>query len=72
MLFVEPLHGFTFAAVWCATVTYANRLALPGTEAKMQALINGPREAHNCILHCLPQMMRTEDVKGRQDATLDI
>ncbi|CAK9008826.1 unnamed protein product [Durusdinium trenchii] len=41
VLFVEPLHGFTFAAVWCATVTYANRLALPGTEAKMQALING-------------------------------
>lgn len=41
VLLVEPLHGFTFAAAWCATVTYASRLALPGTEAKMQALING-------------------------------
>jgi len=38
---VEPLHGFTFAAVWCATVTYASRLAPPGREANMQALING-------------------------------
>eukprot|EP00435_Cladocopium_sp_Y103_P013840 s3477_g3.t1 len=41
VLLVEPLHGFTFAAAWCATVTYASRIALPGTEAKMQALING-------------------------------
>lgn len=38
---MEPLHGFTFAAVWCATVTYASRLAPPGREANMQALING-------------------------------
>lgn len=41
VLLVEPLHGFTFAAVWCATVEYARQLAPPGTEAKMQALING-------------------------------
>ncbi|CAJ1365383.1 unnamed protein product [Effrenium voratum] len=41
VLLIEPLHGFTFAAVWNATVEYAQRLATPGTEAKMQALING-------------------------------
>lgn len=41
VLLVEPLHGFTFAAFWCATVEYARRLAPAGTEAKMQALING-------------------------------
>jgi hypothetical protein len=45
---VEPLHGFTFAAAWCATVPYASRLALPGTEAKMQALINGTWDAVTC------------------------
>lgn len=47
MLFVEPLHGFTFAAVWCATVAYASRLARPGTEAKMQAMINGTSESYH-------------------------
>ncbi|CAE8626921.1 unnamed protein product [Polarella glacialis] len=41
ILLVEPLHGFTFAAMWCATVEYARQLAPPGTEAKMQALVNG-------------------------------
>eukprot|EP00931_Biecheleriopsis_adriatica_P078406 TRINITY_DN51867_c0_g1_i1.p1 TRINITY_DN51867_c0_g1~~TRINITY_DN51867_c0_g1_i1.p1 ORF type:complete len:514 (-),score=76.23 TRINITY_DN51867_c0_g1_i1:214-1755(-) len=41
VLLVEPLHGFTFAAVWSATVEYARRLAPAGTEAKMQALISG-------------------------------
>lgn len=41
VLLVEPLHGFTFAAMWCATVEYARRLAPPGTEAKTQALANG-------------------------------
>lgn len=41
VLLVEPLHGFTFAAMWCATVEYARRLAPPGMEAKMQALANG-------------------------------
>jgi len=41
VLLVEPLHGLTFAAVWSATVEYARRLALPGTESKMQALISG-------------------------------
>eukprot|EP00929_Paragymnodinium_shiwhaense_P057990 TRINITY_DN29047_c0_g1_i2.p1 TRINITY_DN29047_c0_g1~~TRINITY_DN29047_c0_g1_i2.p1 ORF type:complete len:402 (+),score=72.72 TRINITY_DN29047_c0_g1_i2:342-1547(+) len=41
VLLVEPLHGFTFAAMWCATVEYARRLAPPGKEARMQALTNG-------------------------------
>jgi len=41
VLLVEPLHGFTFAAMWCATVEYAKRLAPPGTQARMQALVNG-------------------------------
>ena len=41
VLLVEPLHGLTFAGVWTATVEYARRLARPGMEAKMQALISG-------------------------------
>jgi len=41
VLLVEPLHGFTFAAMWCATVEYARKLAVPGTEATLQALVNG-------------------------------
>jgi len=41
VLLIEPLHGFTFAAMWCATVEYARRLAPPGSEAKMQAVVNG-------------------------------
>mmetsp|Transcript_60405 Transcript_60405/g.152925 ORF Transcript_60405/g.152925 Transcript_60405/m.152925 type:complete len:179 (-) Transcript_60405:52-588(-) len=41
VLLVEPLHGLTFAGMWCATVEYARQLAPPGTEAKMQALVNG-------------------------------
>lgn len=41
VLLVEPLHGITFAGMWCASVEYARRLAPPGAEAKMQALVNG-------------------------------
>lgn len=41
VLLVEPLHGFTFAAMWCASVEFARRIAPAGAEAKMQALANG-------------------------------
>jgi len=41
VLFVEPLHGLTFAGMWSAAVEYARRLAPQGAEAKMQALVNG-------------------------------
>jgi len=41
VLFVQPLHGITHSMMWSATVECARRLAKPGTEAKMQALVNG-------------------------------
>ncbi|CAJ1447062.1 unnamed protein product [Effrenium voratum] len=41
VLLVEPLHGFTFAAMWSATVEYGQRIAPPGCVARMQALVNG-------------------------------
>lgn len=41
LLFVEPLHGFNFAAMWCAVVEFARRLAPAGGLTRMQALING-------------------------------
>eukprot|EP00403_Amphidinium_massartii_P030127 CAMPEP_0178399070 /NCGR_PEP_ID=MMETSP0689_2-20121128/15093_1 /TAXON_ID=160604 /ORGANISM="Amphidinium massartii, Strain CS-259" /LENGTH=541 /DNA_ID=CAMNT_0020019841 /DNA_START=83 /DNA_END=1708 /DNA_ORIENTATION=+ len=41
VLIVEPIHGLTFAGMWCSTVAYAQKLAPPGTEARMQALLNG-------------------------------
>lgn len=41
VLLVEPLHGVTFALMWCTTVELGKRLATPGTEAKMQAMVGG-------------------------------
>lgn len=41
VLLIEPLHGFTFAAMWSATVEYGQRIAPPGCVARMQALVNG-------------------------------
>jgi len=41
VLLIEPLHGITFAVMWSAAVEYGKRLAPPGAEARMQALING-------------------------------
>lgn len=41
VLLVEPLHGITFAVMWSTAVEYGKRLAPAGSEAKMQALING-------------------------------
>jgi len=41
VLLVEPLHGITFAMMWSVTVEYGKRLSPQGSEAKMQALING-------------------------------
>lgn len=41
LLFVEPLHGFNFAAMWCAVVEFARRLAPSGGVTRMQALISG-------------------------------
>lgn len=41
VLFIEPLHGFTFAAMWTATVEYGNRLAPKEARARMMTLLNG-------------------------------
>lgn len=41
VLLVEPLHGITFAAMWCAAVRYASNNAPKGLETTMQALCNG-------------------------------
>jgi len=41
VLFVEPLHGICFAAMWAASVEYGQRLAPPNAVARMQALVNG-------------------------------
>lgn len=41
VLFIEPLHGITFAAMWAASVTYGKILARPGEETLMQVFING-------------------------------
>lgn len=41
VLFIEPLHGITFAAMWVATVECGRRLASPNATARMQTLING-------------------------------
>jgi len=41
VLLIEPLHGITFALMWSCSIEYGRRLAPPGSEAKMQALVNG-------------------------------
>eukprot|EP00052_Salpingoeca_macrocollata_P007711 m.61657 g.61657 ORF g.61657 m.61657 type:complete len:481 (+) comp16210_c0_seq1:20-1462(+) len=41
VLFVEPLHGFTFAIMWTASTTYASMLAPPNMAASMQGLLAG-------------------------------
>lgn len=41
VLLIEPLHGITFAAMWCAAVEYGRLVAPRGMEARMQALVNG-------------------------------
>eukprot|EP00391_Amoebophrya_sp_Ameob2_P002011 CAMPEP_0179000518 /NCGR_PEP_ID=MMETSP0795-20121207/10730_1 /TAXON_ID=88552 /ORGANISM="Amoebophrya sp., Strain Ameob2" /LENGTH=203 /DNA_ID=CAMNT_0020693551 /DNA_START=65 /DNA_END=676 /DNA_ORIENTATION=+ len=40
-LLVEPLHGITFAAMWTASVHYAQNHAPRGLETTMQAICNG-------------------------------
>ncbi|CAD7970644.1 unnamed protein product [Amoebophrya sp. A25] len=41
VLIVEPLHGITFAAMWTASVHYAQQNAPKGYETTMQAVCNG-------------------------------
>eukprot|EP00927_Polykrikos_kofoidii_P010954 TRINITY_DN14627_c0_g1_i1.p1 TRINITY_DN14627_c0_g1~~TRINITY_DN14627_c0_g1_i1.p1 ORF type:complete len:480 (-),score=56.06 TRINITY_DN14627_c0_g1_i1:116-1555(-) len=41
VLFIEPLHGLTFAAMWNAAVLYGKSMAEPGKEATMQAFVAG-------------------------------
>jgi hypothetical protein len=41
VLLVEPLHGITFAAMWTASVTYAEEIAPPGLAVSMQGLCSG-------------------------------
>ncbi|CAD7933432.1 unnamed protein product [Amoebophrya sp. A120] len=41
VLLVEPLHGVTFAAMWTASVHYAQNNAPRGLETTMQAVCNG-------------------------------
>eukprot|EP00931_Biecheleriopsis_adriatica_P089696 TRINITY_DN63785_c0_g1_i1.p1 TRINITY_DN63785_c0_g1~~TRINITY_DN63785_c0_g1_i1.p1 ORF type:complete len:445 (-),score=91.61 TRINITY_DN63785_c0_g1_i1:50-1303(-) len=41
VLFVEPFHGITMAAMWSCSVEFGRRVAPKGAEARMQALIGG-------------------------------
>merc|ERR1712039_509017 len=41
VLFIEPLHGLTMAAVWSCSVEFGKQLAPKGAEARMQALVAG-------------------------------
>jgi len=40
-IFISPLHGVCFAAMWLASMEYAKRLAGPNNLAKMTGLVNG-------------------------------
>jgi len=40
VLFIEPLHGVTFALVWTAAVTHSRNLAPAGLEASAQGILN--------------------------------
>ncbi|CAE7707058.1 malA [Symbiodinium sp. CCMP2456] len=41
VLFIEPLHGATMAAMWACSVELGRRLAPEGARARMQALVAG-------------------------------
>ena len=41
ILFVEPLHGLTFAGMWMASVEYGSKFAPPNLQGTMQGLISG-------------------------------
>lgn len=41
VLFIEPLHGITSAAMWACSVEFGRRLAPEGLSARMQALASG-------------------------------
>lgn len=41
ILFIEPLHGITYAGMWVASVEYGARLAPQSLRATMQGLVSG-------------------------------
>ena len=41
VVFVEPLHGVTYALMWSASTSFAHSLAPPGYQASAQGLLAG-------------------------------
>lgn len=41
VLFIEPLHGITYAVMWSASASYAHQVAPDGMGASSQGILNG-------------------------------